>query len=96
MIVNGKEITVKDAIKFEANTQGAVHLRDADLGKEEEEKMAKEEKEDTPSLDSISLGSFSVGGLSSYKSAEVDSSFSVDDLAQAWTGEQEEDEFSFY
>ena len=60
------------------------------------EPAAKEEKEDTPSLDSISLGSFSVGGLSSYKSAEVDSSFSVDDLAQAWTGEQEEDEFSFY
>jgi len=39
MIVKGKEITVKDAVKYEANTQGAVHSREADLTKEEEEKM---------------------------------------------------------
>ena len=62
-----------------------------DRGEEEEG-----EPEESPSLGSISLGSFSVGDFGSYKSAEVDSTFSLDDLAQAWTGNQEEDEFSFY
>jgi hypothetical protein len=39
MLVKGNQITVKDAVKFEANVKGGVHTREADISKDEEKSM---------------------------------------------------------